>query len=294
MHILFAPGVRALAGATFGGIVRRPLYAILLLSFAAAVFFSRLLTLFSFYQEMNMVREMGMATLAFWAFLVVLITSGLVVTQELEDRTAVTLLAKPLSRSGFLLGTFLGISASLVPGLFILGGVLFITLGMMASPHLPLNDRVVAEGLARGDGPFATAWRISWEGFVRPQGGVVLGGTVLALLEGVILAALAVSFSAFSPTVVAVSATTLLFILGNISGYMVAGVERLGIPALTLPMRLFACALPNLGYFNLQTIFSEGRIVSLKYLALASVYSALYVSTVFLISCSLFRKREVR
>src|SRR5438876_8288656 len=112
--------VRTLAAATYGEITRRPLYYILLFSFGAAVFFSKLLTLFSFYQEMNMVREMGIATLTFWGFIIIVITSGIVVTQELEDRTAVTLLSKPIRRSDFLLGKFLGLWLSVIPGVIVL------------------------------------------------------------------------------------------------------------------------------------------------------------------------------
>src|ERR1041384_859679 len=108
--------IRTLAFATYGEITRRPLYYILLVSFGVAVFFSKLLTLFSFYQEMNMVREMGMATLTFWGFIIIVITSGIVVAQELEDRTAVTLLSKPIRRTDFLLGKFAGLLLSIIPG----------------------------------------------------------------------------------------------------------------------------------------------------------------------------------
>ncbi len=43
----------------------------------------------------------------------ILITSAIIVTQELEDRTAVTLLSKPLHRSDFLLGKYLGLIMAL-------------------------------------------------------------------------------------------------------------------------------------------------------------------------------------
>ena len=294
MHISWNTPIRTLAAATYGEITRRPLYYILLLSFAVAIFFSKLLTLFSFYQEMNMVREMGIATITFWSFIIVVILSGVVVTQELEDRTAVTLLAKPLRRSEFLLGKFCGMVLALIPGMIVLAGVLFLTLWMMGLPHLPLNDAVIAQGVRGGSSPFAVAWGIIWEHFVLKQGAVVAEGTLLAFLQGSILAAVAVSFSAFFPTVVSVAATTMVFIFGNISSYMLAGVEKLNAAPLTWTGKALAYLLPNLGYFNLQTYFSEGRIITLKYLCLASAYAVLYVSIVFLVSCSLFQKREVR
>jgi hypothetical protein len=292
-HNICYSNIRTLAAATYGEIARRPLYSILLLTFAVAVFLSKLLTLFSFNQEVNMVREMGMATFTLWGFLIVVITSGLVVTQELEDRTAVTLLSKPVRRHEFLLGKFAGIVLSLVPGMIVLASVLLLTLWMMISPHLPVRDRDVAVNLKEGISPFMTVLRATWEHFMARQGGVVLEGALLAFFQSAVLASLSVSFSAFFPIVVSVTATTLVFILGNISSYMLASVESLNVTVLSVAARAISYLTPNLGYFNLQSYFSEAKMISLTYLGVSSVYAALYVTVVFLVSCSLFRKREI-
>ena len=286
--------IRTLAAATYGDITRRPLYYILLFTFAFAIFGSKFLTLFSFYQEINMVREMGMATITFWGFIIIVVTTGLVVTQELEDRTAVTLLSKPIQRTDFLLGKFFGLVLSLIPGMIVLSGVLFLTLWMMAAPRLPLMDRDLFLAQQQGSSAFSTSLRITWEYFVMKQSGVVLEGTLLSFFQTSILAAAAVSFAAFFPNVVSVAATTLVFIIGNVSSYMLSSVENLQVGLLSGAARLGSYLIPNLGYFNLQMYFSEGKIISFRYLGLSFAYTALYVIAVFLISCSLFRKREVR
>ena len=286
--------IRTLAAATYGDVTRRPLYDILLFTFAFAIFGSKFLTLFSFYQEINMVREMGIATLTFWGFIIIVVTSGLIITQELEDRTAVTLLSKPIQRTDFLLGKFLGLVASLIPGIVVLAGVLFLTLWMMAMPKLPMHDADLALEVKKGASPFAAALTVTWNQFVLKQSGVVFEGALLSFFQTSILAAAAVSFSAFFPTVVSVSATTLVFILGNVSSYMVASVENLKVGPLSFLGHLGSYLIPNLGYFNLQMYFSEGKIISFRYLSLSFAYTALYVVAVFLVSCSLFRKREVR
>jgi len=286
--------LRTLAAATYGDITRRPLYYILLFSFAAAIFGSKFLTLFSFYQEKNMVREMGMATITFWGFIVLVVTSGIVVTQELEDRTAVTLLSKPILRTDFLLGKFFGLVASLIPGMIVLAGVLFLTLWMMTSPRLPVYDRDLVLAVKNGDSAFHAVWSVTWQHFVMKEAGVVFEGALLSFFQTTILAAAAVSFAAFFPNVVSVAATTLVFIIGNVSSYMLASVENLKVGPLTALGRAGSYLIPNLGYFNLQMYFSEGKIISVRYLGLSFAYTALYVVAVFLISCSLFQKREVR
>jgi len=286
--------IRTLAAATYGDITRRPLYYILLFTFALAIFGSKFLTLFSFYQEINMVREMGLATITFWGFIIIVVTSGLVVTQELEDRTAVTLLSKPIQRTDFLLGKFAGLVVSLIPGMIVLAGVLFLTLWMMAVPKMPFHDRDLVKAFDSGQSPFVAALEITWQQFVMKQSGVVLEGALLSFFQTSILAAAAVSFSAFFPNVVSVAATTFVFIIGNVSSYMLASVENLKIGPLSALGRAGSYLIPNLGYFNLQMYFSEGKIISFRYLGLSFVYTALYVIAVFLISCSLFQKREVR
>lgn len=292
---------RALAGAlfplsaaTYGEITRRPLYSLLLLTFALGIFLSRFLTLFSFYQEIHMVREMGIATITLWTFLIIVVTSGTVVAQELEDRTAVTLLSKPVRRADFLLGKFFGLWLALLPGALVLAATLVLTLWTMSLPHLPLGDAELVRNFSPGRGAFRAAWAAAWESFLGPQGTAVLQGTILALLQAALLASLAVSFSAFFPAVVSAGAVTLAFVLGNLSSYMLASVENLGMAPLTAAGRALAYVTPNFGYFNLQAAFSEGRIISFRYVGLSLAYASLFVSAVFLVSCSFFRQREVR
>ncbi|GEM_PF-1124727 len=309
--------VRSLAAATYSDIVRRPLYYIVLLALAAMVFLSQYITLFSFYQEMNLVREMGMATITFFGFLLIVLLCGPIVTSELEDRTAVTLLSKPISRASFLLGKFFGLMGAVLPGVVVLAGVLFLTLWLMAMPTVLGNDAFFAalgkahagEGAipvmrhawsAQGGnssavwGEFRGTLEVIWRYFVLANGGVVFQGALLAIFQIAILAAFGISFAAFFPIVVSASATALLFILGNISSYMLAAVQRWEVGVLTAAGKVLYYLIPNLGYFNLQTFYSEGRIISARYLGYAATYALLYTVAVFVVSCSVFQRREIR
>lgn len=301
--------VGALARATYQDLVRRPVYYILLLGFAALIYLSRHITLFSFYQEMNLVREMGMATITFFGFLVVLLFSGSIVTNELEDRTAVTLLTKPISRASFLLGKFLGLVGAVAPGVFILTAQLFLTLWLMAAPPLLENDSLMQSMANPKENPQPipllrdpdSMWgelpgvgEVIWRFFILRNGGVVLQGALLCYLQIAIVAAFGVSLAAFFPIVVSAATTALLFVLGNISSYMLAAVEQWNVGVLTVAGRVLYYVLPNLGYFNLQTFYSEGKIISSRYLGFAAIYALIYTVAVFTVSCSAFRRREIR
>src|SRR5688572_30981896 len=128
--------VWTIARATYGEITARPFYFVTLGVFSLLIFSSSFLTQFSFNMETQRVREMGMASLVLWGFLITVLLSGVIVTQELEDRTAVTLLTKPVRRSAFLLGKYFGLFFSLAAGLVVLAGILFYTLWWMAKGAL--------------------------------------------------------------------------------------------------------------------------------------------------------------
>lgn len=282
--------IRTLAVGTYKDIVTRPIYTLVLLGLAFLVFSSQYITLFSFYLETNVVREMGLATLTFFGFVITVIFSGIVVTQELEDRTAITLLSKPIARGAYLLGRFGGLLLAIAPGMFILAGVLFLTLWFMALPGVYGSDVLQVAMQARGH----DAWGVLWHLFVLRNGGIVLEGALLCFLQVSVLGAIAISLAAFLPVVVSVSATSLVFILGNMSSYMLAAVEKANGAVVKGAARLLYYLLPNLGYFNLQTYFSEGKIITLQYLLYAVAYAVLYVSGVFLCSCAAFERREIR
>lgn len=282
-------GVWVIARATRGEVVRRAFYLILLGVAAVLIFLSQYLTLFAFAQEIQMVREMGVATLSLWGFLVLVVSGALSITSELEDRTAVLLLSKPLGRTGFLLGKYVGILRALAEGLFFLSLVLLLTLWWGFGRNV-LGRPAVVEEMLRGAGP----WGAIWNGFLREGLLFALQAFGMCLLQMAVLGSICISLSAFSPPVVTVAGTTLLYLVGNVLGYMVGSVERLGVPTLTASVHAISYVLPNLGYFTLPTHFSEGRIVSASYAAAAAGYAALYSSVVFLISGARFERREIR
>ncbi len=347
--------VWTIAWTTYNDTTRRPLYYILLAVFSVLIYCSHFLTLFTFNAEANMVREMGMASLALFGFLIFVILTPVLVTSELEDRTAITLLAKPVTRTAFLLGKYAGLVLAVAMGTLVLAGVLFYTLWWMsrgelfgAEPGIALrcllaglavtagavvmNVRGARKGVYEGRNDLRIAFAlyaigvvllilaatfssgsrdradVLWQtvtfkkssvwdivgAFMRENGIIVIEGILLSVLQVGLLGAICVALAAFVPGVVSVAATGLAFILGNLASYLLAGFESSSSGLIRALGRGVYYLLPNLGYFNLQTHFSEGSIVAPGYLALAFVHAVLYVSIVFLIACTLFERREIR
>lgn len=284
--------ILVIAKTTHNLIARQAFYYFILLLLAVLIYFSRMLTLFAFNLELNMIREMGIATLSLWGIIILIITSGPIIIQELEDRTAVTLLSKPLRKSEFLLGKFFGIYYSILLGLIFLTLILILTLWLFVSPilldakFLIFLDAYKHKGLTMGG--------YLWQEFFLGAVVAVLEGALLGALQIAVLSAICVSVAAFFPMLVTAATTALVYIIGNLSVYMMTSIQKLDFIPLTYIAKIFYYIIPNFSYFNLQTAFSEGRVISLKYLIFSTCYGIIYCVLVLFIASAIFNRREVR
>lgn len=278
-----------IARATYGETIRTGIYVILLLVFAFLIYASRFITQFGFYQEMNIVREMGVASISVWGFLIATILSTMIVTAELENRTAIGLLTKPIGRGDFLLGKFLGLMFAVVVGIVFLAFVLLYTLWEYSGVVLlerHYTDMFCA-GKTGGIGEFL------WENFFAVNGMLTLDAILLATLQTTVVAAIAVSIALFFPAPVTIGAMALAFIVGNLSTYMVSAISSMNSGIMNALASFLYYAAPNLGNFNLQNAFSEGKVISLAYISYSALYVVIYSATVLFVAARLFQRRDI-
>jgi len=99
----------AVAQAAFRESVRQPMFWLLLLFGFVILSISPVIPYFTFGEDHIMVQELGYDTLMLVATVFGALAASMSVTEEIEGRTAVTLMSKPVSRRQFLLGKYLGI-----------------------------------------------------------------------------------------------------------------------------------------------------------------------------------------
>ena len=276
--------LQAVARATYLSLVTRPLFYLTLALFGAVILISPFFMLFQFARESQMVREMGVATMTLWGLLLVVITSGGLVTSELEDKTALLLLSKPLRRSHFLLGKFFGMLWAQTLGLVFLSLIFLVTLWNLDGPHQ--LDHFVSGG--------PSIWPYIWDSVLGHLTAFVAQAGLMCLFQLAIMSALCLCMAAFLPNIVTVSATALLFILGNVSTHFVANLKHSSSAPVWGLAQLASYLLPNLSYFNLQIHFTEGTLVSLNYLLLITCYTIIYIGVVIRFASMIFETREVR
>src|SRR5436190_22553642 len=112
-----------IALATAKEAIRQPAFSVLAFIAGASLICSIFVPYFTFGEDIKMYKDTGLTTISFACLLLALLTSSSTVAEEIEGKTAITLLSKPINRRQFIVGKFLGIELGVL-ALFALLGTL--------------------------------------------------------------------------------------------------------------------------------------------------------------------------
>ena len=109
---------------TFIEVIRQPIYLIILGCSLALILLSPYFTMFAMLENNKMVKDMGLATILLSGLFLSAFSASNVIYQEVENKTILTIITKPVSRVSFIFGKYLG----LLIALFIANYILTLTL----------------------------------------------------------------------------------------------------------------------------------------------------------------------
>jgi ABC-type transport system involved in multi-copper enzyme maturation permease subunit len=110
-----------IAFATAKEAIRRSSFFVLAFIAALLLVLTIFVPYFTFGEDIKMYKDTGLATISFFCLLLALLTASSSVAEEIEGKTAVTVLSKPINRRQFIIGKFLGIEMSVLAMYLILG-----------------------------------------------------------------------------------------------------------------------------------------------------------------------------
>lgn len=296
-----------IAGNTLRETVRQPVFWIIIfLSIGLMWLTSRLplWTIGGLEADEVMAKDIGLASVTLCGLLVALFASSSVVSDELEKKTALTVLSKPVSRSQFVVGKFLGIALAVAMACLISGAALLIVLcvnviGPREGEYSDHPDDTVVhelEGRIRRDQKLAAV--------------TIAQGTLLSFLQVMFLAAISVAIATRATMVVNLSVCVMLFMVGRMANWLrslihgppdvqsaLAGATdaaaETGGGLLKVVWSLAYSILPNMDNANAQMTLASGQILGARFLTLTTVYTALYVVGILLVACALLKRREI-
>lgn len=211
--------------------------------------------------ESRTVVDLGLSSLSlFGTVLAIYLGTGLV-SNEIERRTIDVVLSRPVRRSQFLAGKYLGL-------LMVLAAVCLIT---TAAVDLALFGVQGGFDLLQ-----LRIWPAAW----------------LILIELAIMTAVAVFFSSFASQAVSALLSLLVFLIGRWGADLELMVRTAG--SVRALGRIVYHILPNLSYFNLIGSVSRGEAVAGSDLLRPTVYGASYVIAVLAATVFIFNRRDFK
>lgn len=276
-----------LARITYRNAARTPIYYIVIGVFSCLIFVSQYITLFSFDEadELRMIREMGLSSIVVAGLALAIFLSAGVVTEEIEDKTALTLLAKPIGRSQFLLGKFFGIGLALLAMTFFLSLVLVLTLWM--DEGLGELDEIFHEG----GRPDVLAFALNYfEERIAP----LVVGVFLTYVKLLLVTSFSVVVAVNFPLVINATLTMLLFCVGNLSNHLYGVIaESQTFILFRLLGELLYIAIPNLGHFNVTSAVSRGIPIPWQLVVLSTSYGVVVITALLIVGRALMKYKEL-
>jgi ABC-type transport system involved in multi-copper enzyme maturation permease subunit len=279
------PKLAAVALSTTKSDIAQPLYAIVM----AIGIFGLLVFVFipgnTFGDDIKQLKDSGLSLILILCIFTSVWSASTSVADEVEGKTALTVLSKPVSRRDFILGKFTGIAWSAGLMCVIFGVLLLVTVA-----YKPIYDyREGAYEINHQQMNNDPTWHDCHREMVQTAPGIVL-----AYLETLVITALSVAISTRLPAIANFLISFAIYVLGHLTPLLVQSqVVAQQLPPVIFFGRLIATVLPVLDHFNIQASVAAGVPVPMQYLAWSLVYCVLYSSVAMLLALTLFEDRDL-
>jgi ABC-type transport system involved in multi-copper enzyme maturation permease subunit len=250
--------------------------------------------------DFKMVKELGYDFTMLAAALFGVFAASMSISEEIEGRTAITLMSKPISRRDFLLGKFVGImlAALIITGVmnWVFDGTLLIKLNMDREPirvPLVLQDWTESWRAQLGEVP---AYFLRGACFWLMHAGAALPGIVLGFCQVMVLIAIAVALATRLPMVVNLIVCLVIFFLGHLAPVL-QQVSQGRYALVTFVANLIYYVVPALESFDLSAIVVRDvpppTAPFMSYVGMVSLYAVIYSAIALLFGLILFEDRDL-
>lgn len=279
LHFLLSlvqPKVAAIALTTAKAAMSHPLFWVeLLIGAVLLILIFPFVPYYTFGEDVKMLKDSGLTLILVLSIILTLWTSSTAIADEIEGRTALTLLSKPIRRWQFIVGKFLGI---LTPA-----ALMFAALGLVFL--VSVSYKLSYDAVETANPPPTTAQ-------CQAEMVQILPGLALAFLETIVLTAISVAISTRLPMMANLLICSAIYVMGHLLPPIVqSSVGRF--PIVRFMGVLIATILPNLDYFNIQAVIAAGGVVPLSYLGGVTLYCALYSGMALVVALLLFDDRDL-
>lgn len=283
---------------TFKEAVLQPIFPLIALIGSAIIVIFTFLPYFTLGEDTRMYKSVCFDVILLLTLIVTLLATSKSIYEEIEDRTMLTLMSKPVARWEVLVGKYLGLILSAALAVAVMGAVLLIGTYI----RTPGDYQISTKSL------YAAEMQKAWD-YRRMHMAGVYPTLVLIWMQVSVLAAISVAISTRLSLVVNLPLVILFYLAGNLTRFIDSTTRDSGIFTQAVAW-VAETILPFLSVFDLRhlTVYStiklkgsifqdafEGVAASTMWVGTASaaVYAALYVIAALSFGLILFRNREL-
>ncbi len=315
---------------TFTETLRQPIYSVIIGLTLLLNIFTPPLTMFTMDEDTELLKDAGLSTLMIAGLFLAVFSAARVVTEEIENKTVLTVLSKTVHRATFILAKYVGIALAVLLALYILGIVylLISRIGVAMAAYDEKTDWVV-EPVGWGSialalfvpmacnylynwkfgtvftffaailatlnlvlaGIFTRTWE--WNPAASGMDWNLLGPLLLTAFAVLVITAVALAAATRLNLVMTLLVCSVIFILGLMMGPELGRVLQ---ESSGMNHRLAWVAmgiLPCLNFFVASNAIYNETPVAASYIAQVGLYTAFYVGGLLCLTIALFRHREV-
>lgn len=250
--------VLAIANNTFKEAVRNKIFYLLLVFAIVFAFSSKLISLLTVGDSVRVIKNFGLASINFFSVLIAIFTGINLIFKEIDKKTIYNILSKPVSRTNFIIGKFLGLAYTLLVALVSMAVIFFLFL-------------------------FVTSGE--WD--LR-----ILIYFLLLYFELLIITAFSLLFSSFTTPILSSIFTIILYLIGHVLWTFNEFKHKLVEPITKFISHLFYYILPNLEKFNIKNQLVINSEIKGVFIYTSILYAILYIAALLILTILIFQKRD--
>jgi len=256
--------VLTIAQTTFREALRRRVLNIILVFAVVSIGASRLFSWLSPGEEIKFILDMCSNSIRFFSMLIAVLLGASMIPTEIERRTIFSILSKPVGRTQFMLGKYLGALLTLLVNVAIMSALFLLVLFFKDKDRGYLLN--------------PTLWK----------------GILLVLVEVGVLLAIAVAVSTVASTAFNVVFSFFVYFTGQMGGVFkeLSAPTHVTSPAVRVLMGLIYNLLPHFENFDLRQPLLLGDPVPLVFMGKVIGGAVLYIGVVLAVGHLLFAQRE--
>lgn len=212
-------------------------------------------------QEARVIVNLGLSSMLVFGTFISIFVGVSLVWKEIEKRTVYSIFSKPVGRSEFIIGKYLGLCLTLLVNVMVMG----------AGETLAL--------LYVGGGSFV---------------GPVWIAVILIFFELTIMTGVAITFSSFSTPALSALLTFLVFVIGHFSASLRDLAQSMGSQAVQAFFDVIYYLLPNLSHFSFITETSNSIKPPISMVGGAILYAIVYDIILMTITVAIFSRRNFK